>query len=106
MSMRNFVLAAAAVAALAVPAAAGAASNDYQSVEQHYVGRVISFKPWRLRLDIGPAIVLHPGTVIHPTGTTLQNGMPVRVFGHVAADGAFAADEIDVISAAWLRFPR
>jgi hypothetical protein len=32
--------------------------------------------------------------------------MPVRVFGHVAADGAFAADEIDVISAAWLRFPR
>ena len=37
------------------------------------------------------------GTVIHPTGMTPQNGMQVRVFGHVASDGAFAADEIDVI---------
>ncbi len=104
--MRNFALAAVAAALLAVPAVAGANANgDYRAVEQHYVGRVIEFKPWHLRLDVGPPIVLHPGTVIHPTGTTLQNGMPVRVYGHVAADGAFAADEIDVISAAWLRFP-
>ncbi|HEX3468227.1 MAG TPA: hypothetical protein VHT05_09135 [Candidatus Elarobacter sp.] len=105
--MRSLILTAAALAVFAMPLAATAQPPDgYRANEQHYVGRVIEFRPWHLRLDTGPAIVLHPGTVIHPTGTNLQNGMPVRVYGHVAADGAFAADEIDVISPAWLRFGR
>jgi hypothetical protein len=103
MSMRSLVLAASACAVLAMPGLAGA-TDDYRAVEQRLVGRVISFEPWRLQLDRGPRIVLHRGTVIHPTGLSLQNGMFVRVFGHVASDGAFSADEIDVTApppAAW-----
>lgn len=94
--MRAVILAAAACAALAMPTLAGA-SDEYRSYEQRFTGRVISFEPWHLQLDVGPRMVLHRGTVIHPTGMTPQNGMQVRVFGHVASDGAFAADEIDVI---------
>ncbi len=94
--MRSLVLALSACAAVAMPVLAGA-SDDYRSTEQRLVGRVISFEPWHLQLDRGPRIVLHRGTVIHPTGLSLQNGMPVRVFGHIAADGAFSADEIDVM---------
>jgi hypothetical protein len=103
MSMRTVVLAASACAVLAMPALAGA-NDDYRSVEQRLVGRVISFEPWHLQLDRGPRIVLHRGTVIQPTGETPRHGMFVRVFGHIAADGAFAADEIDLIPpppAAW-----
>ena len=50
--------------------------------EHRLVGRVISFEPYHLRLDRGPAIVLHHGTVIHPRGMTPRAGMPVRVYGH------------------------
>lgn len=102
MPMRSLVLAASACAVLAMPALA--AADDYRAVEQRLFGQVISFEPWHLQLDRGPRIVLHRGTVIHPTGLTLQNGMSVRVFGHVASDGAFSADEIDVMPpppAAW-----
>ena len=42
-------------------------------------------------------MVLHRGTVIHPTGLTLRNGMAVRVIGHVTADGAFSADQIELV---------
>jgi hypothetical protein len=101
--MRSLALAVSACAVLAMPVLAGA-TDDYRAVEQRLIGRVISFEPWHLQLDRGPRIVLHRGTVIHPTGLTLQNGMSVRVFGHVASDGAFSADEIDVMPsppAAW-----
>jgi len=103
MPMRSLVVAASACAVLAMPVLAGA-TDDYRAVEQRLFGQVISFEPWHLQLDRGPRIVLHRGTVIHPTGLTLQNGMSVRVFGHVASDGAFSADEIDVMPpppAAW-----
>ncbi len=94
---KTAVIAAAAAAMLLAPAAASA--QAYGSYEHHITGRVIESKPWHLRLDRGPAVVLHPGTVIKPRGLTLQNGMAVRVYGHVAADGAFAADEIDLLPA-------
>jgi hypothetical protein len=40
-------------------------------------------------------VTLHDGTVINPTGVTLEPGQPVTIVGH--ADGrTFAANEIDV----------
>jgi len=42
-------------------------------------------------------IHLHQGTVINPRGTTLRNGMQIRVSGHPNADGSFEADRIDVV---------
>ena len=92
---RKALLGAALVAPLAVPAIASAQSLD--DPEHRLVGRVISFRPWNLQLDNGPHIFLHPGTVIHPTGQTLENGMYVRVFGHRTRDDNFAADEVDVM---------
>ena len=43
-------------------------------------------------------IHLHQGTVINPRGTTLQNGMQIRVSGHPNSDGTFEADRIDVVN--------
>ena len=89
-------------AALLVPAVASAqaapAASAYAAYEHRIVGHVIAFEPYRLRLDRGPAnIVLHRGTVIRPRGLTLRNGMHVRVYGHLANDGVFSADEIDLL---------
>ena len=92
---RKALLGAALLASLAVPAIASA--QGYEDSEHRLVGRVIAFKPWNLQLDNGPHIYLHPGTVIRPTGLSLQNGMFVRVFGHRTADGNFAADEISLV---------
>jgi len=39
-------------------------------------------------------VVLHPGTIINPTGLTLRNGMHVTILGN-ATGGSFAANEID-----------
>lgn len=101
-------LALAAGALLIAPAAAQANDSSYQNTEQRVFGRVISFEPWHLLLDHGPRMVLHRGTVIHPTGLSLRNGMSVRVIGHVTNDGAFSADQIDLMppESAWDRFRR
>jgi hypothetical protein len=94
---RPLFLGAALAAILAAPLAASA--QAWGGDEHRFVGRVISFKPWNLQLDNGPHIFLHPGTVIHPTGMTLANGMVVRVIGHRTSDGNFAADEVDLLPA-------
>lgn len=39
-------------------------------------------------------VELHQGTIINPTGLTLQSGMHVTVYGHPAGP-VFVADEID-----------
>ena len=44
----------------------------------------------------GLAVHLHQGTIINPTGTTLQPGMNIRIYGHPNNDGTFEADRIDV----------
>ncbi|MBV8642362.1 MAG: hypothetical protein JO225_00410 [Candidatus Eremiobacteraeota bacterium] len=96
---RSIVLALAACLSLAAPSLAQADQDDnsYYANEHRVVGRVISSEPWNLQLDRGPHIILHPGTVINPTGLTLRNGMPVRVYGHITADGKFSADQIDLL---------
>lgn len=84
----------------------GSADDLDGGFEHRIVGRVISFEAYNLQLDRGPHIILHHGTVIHPTGITLRNGMPVRVFGHRTADGRFSADEIDLLPPPlWIRRP-
>jgi Domain of unknown function (DUF5666) len=59
-------------------------------------GVVSSFSPFNLYLDRGTHVELHQGTVINPTGITLQPGMRVQVYGYWNRDGSFAANEIDV----------
>jgi hypothetical protein len=76
--MKRFVVALSLGAALLVPTV-GSADDLDGAFEHRIVGRVISFEPYNLQLDRGPRIILHHGTVIHPTGITLRNGMPVRV---------------------------
>ena len=61
-------------------------------------GRVTNFSPYNLDINNGPHIKLHNGTVIHPTGTSLQPGETVMVYGHPNGDGTFEADRIDVVS--------
>lgn len=105
--MKRFVLALSLGATLLVPSIASADDPD-GGFEHRIVGRVISFEPYNLQLDRGPHIILYHGTVIHPTGLNLRNGMPVRVIGHRTADGRFAADEIDLLPPPrdpWLRRP-
>ncbi len=41
---------------------------------------------------------LHQGTIIHPTGLTLHNGMLVRVDGYYNGTGTFIADRITLLS--------
>ncbi len=61
-------------------------------------GVVNSFSPFNLYLQNGTHVELHQGTVINPTGTTLQPGMRVNVYGHWNNDGTYSADTINVIS--------
>ena len=92
--VRRAALALAATAAVAAPLAASA--QQYGD-ERRLVGFVVAFQPYNLQLDHGPHVVLHRGTVIHPRGLTLQNGMRVRVYGHRQPDGTFSADQIDLL---------
>jgi hypothetical protein len=96
--MKRLLFALAAGAMLLAPAVASASDAESAYNDEHrLIGRVISFEPYNLQLDRGPHVILHHGTVIHPTGLTLRNGMFVRVFGHLTADGRFSADEIDLL---------
>lgn len=94
---RTAFLGASLSATVARPALAAAQQPTLRDTEMRLFGRVIYYRPWNLQLDNGPHIYLHPGTVIRPTGTTLANGMHVRVWGHRTADDTFAADEIVVL---------
>lgn len=41
---------------------------------------------------------LHQGTIIHPTGLTLHNGMLVRIDGYYNGSGTFIAERITLIA--------
>ncbi|TAM58362.1 hypothetical protein EPN52_11000 [bacterium] len=64
-------------------------------------GTVTYFRRFDLQVETATStyrqIHLHQGTVINPTGTTLTNGMKVRVRGQSQSDGSLNADEIDVL---------
>ncbi len=97
----------AAAALIAVPLAAQAqyapsyaqGQPSYASSEENLHGRVISFDGaynLRVRDERGfvDAVQMHQGTIINPTGITLQPGMIVSVLGYNAGP-YLAANEID-----------
>jgi|GEM_PF-1967036 hypothetical protein len=80
--------------ASAAPAAANAPSS-----EQTIHGRITATDGRfniRIHDDSGynDSVQLHRGTIINPTGLTLEVGMRVRILGYNAGD-VFAANEID-----------
>jgi len=60
-------------------------------------GIVSSFSAFNLQLNNGQHVDLHQGTVINPTGTTLQPGMRISIVGHDEGNGSFAAATINVV---------
>jgi len=60
-------------------------------------GTVTGYSSYDLDVNNGPHIRLHQGTVINPTGITLQRGMRIAITGHPNNDGTFEADRIDVV---------
>ena len=63
----------------------------------HLRGRVTYFHGFALTLRSGGrpvAVELHQGTVILPTGLSLQPGMFVRIDGHWDREGSFHANRI------------
>lgn len=105
--MLKYVLAAAAAITLLAPTAAGAQGypsyaqppSTYASGEENIHGRIVSFDG-RYALTVRDErgfiddVQLHQGTIINPTGITLEPGMVVSVLGYNA--GSFlAANEID-----------
>ncbi len=106
--MHKYILAAFAAITLLAPAVAGAQAlpsyaqppaPSYASGEENIHGRIVSFDG-RYALTVRDergyvdSVQLHQGTIINPTGLTLEPGMVVSVLGYNA--GSFiAANEID-----------
>ncbi len=105
----------AAFAVLALPSAAQAqpySSGPYQYDQNsgdYITGRIATSQPYNVWLggNNGLHVRLHGGTVIAPTGTRLQSGMRVRIWGSWNGDGTFEANQIDVLpdSATVRRYP-
>ncbi|MBV8151374.1 MAG: hypothetical protein JO101_09450 [Candidatus Eremiobacteraeota bacterium] len=62
----------------------------------HAYGTIASVQGSSLQLDSGRVIFMHPGTVIAPTGTTLQPGMRIDVLGTPASNDAITANVVTV----------
>lgn len=82
----------------------GATLNIQQAIlnrQNDITGTVTYFRRFDLQVETAAStyrqVHLHQGTVINPTGTTLRNGMKVRVRGQSQTDGSLNADEIDVV---------
>lgn len=65
--------------------------------ERRIFGWISGAEPFNVWLYQGPHVHLHQGTVINPTGITLQPHMHVEVFGHWNDNGSYHADRIDVL---------
>jgi multimeric flavodoxin WrbA len=90
-----------AACAIVIGGAAGAnAQVAPRFVAPHDIqGLVTYFNHFNMMIradGTGNPVMLHQGTVINPTGTTLHPGMVVNVAGY-GADGQFYADRINVV---------
>jgi hypothetical protein len=88
-----------AVALLVVPSIASADVPSYATAEQTIRGRIASINgAYNITVndDSGyqDSIQLHHGTIINPTGLTLEGGMSVTIIGYNAGS-VFEANEID-----------
>jgi hypothetical protein len=108
--IRKMMLALAGIAGLAVAAPAAAQAQVYYRpvyvayappvASRDYVrGRVTYFNRFNMTVRVDGRdipVVLHQGTIIHPTGLTLQGGMYVGINGYWGG-GGFQADRIVLI---------
>jgi len=80
------------------PAIAGAQDMGMMPMNARHaeLGTIASVQGSSLTLGDGRTVFLHHGTVIHPTGTTLQAGMRIAITGDRAGRGRFNASLIDV----------
>jgi hypothetical protein len=99
-----------AVATATAPLAASAAGFPWNGSQNgtwtnngnvRQTGVVASTQGSSLTLQNGETIFLHQGTVINPTGTTLQPGMQIQVIGGYGGNNAVNASEIDVVGNAY-----
>jgi hypothetical protein len=81
-------------------------NGGYNNGGNQLSGSVRSFSPYNLYLSNGTHVVLHNGTVINPTGSSLNAGQRVRVIGNWNQDGTFNANEIDVTGNGYNRYQR
>ena len=97
----------AAFALLALPVSAPAQyyvppqSQFTQTYPDYVTGRIGVSRPYNVWLgtEAGLHITLHDGTIIMPTGTTLESGMRIRIYGTWNSDGSFDANQIEVLPA-------
>jgi hypothetical protein len=104
--MKRFITAAFAALILAAPLAAAAQDMPSYAVspagqpgDEQIRGRITSFDGGynlEVRDERGfiDNVTLHPGTIINPTGLTLEPGMTVSILGYNSGS-AFSANEID-----------
>ena len=89
--MKRYLLGLLATMALIAPLAGSA--QPYTEVR----GAVISsVQGSSFNLRNGMTIFMHDGTVINPTGTTLEPGMVITVIGDDNGNGTINANEVDV----------
>ena len=98
--MVKYLVAAVAAALLVAPGAARAqGAPSYATADESVHGRILSFDGGyhlTVRDERGfvDDVTMHQGTIINPTGLTLQPGMIVSIVGYNAGR-TFAANEID-----------
>ena len=99
--MKHRILIAALVLAAASAPLVGSAQpgpypHHWDHANRSTSGRIAAVSGGSFQLRSGQTVFLHQGTVINPTGITLQPGMMVAVNGSPAGDGNINADEVDV----------
>jgi|HubBroStandDraft_6_1064221.scaffolds.fasta_scaffold302669_2 Domain of unknown function (DUF5666) len=104
MNLRRLVGTLALAAVAVVPVAAGA-QTTYHHHWARQTSAVISGVDSKtsIHLNNGRHVFLAQGTVINPTGTTLQVGQRIAVYGAPGGNGAINAHEIDVLG--WANHP-
>ena len=107
--MKRFLASLALVATLAaaLPALVSAQPNPYWwgpnyrwnagTYARNRVGWISSTSKWQFTMRNGQVVFLHQGTILRPTGVTLQSGMHVRIRGYVTTGGNINADEVDLV---------
>jgi len=106
VSMNRSTLATLALGAMiAFAPAAGAQDMGMMPMNARHaeLGTIASVQGSSLTLGDGRTIFLHQGTVIHPTGTTLQPGMRIAATGDRDGYKRFNAGLIDVAGTAGYR---
>jgi hypothetical protein len=92
MKLGTLIAGLAGACALAAPLAGSAQPNDNWLQN----GVVSSHNDYTFTLADGQTVFMHDGTVINPTGTDLQPGMRVTIYGHYDENNNIDADEVDV----------